>query len=85
VGALGQRLKELRGPLSLVSVERGTGIARIDLSRYEQGRYYPSPDRLKRIAEFYEVPYKDLRMLYYEDFYKDPEELQIIIEWAKQK
>lgn len=81
---LGDRLKELRGELSLVDVEKGTGLSRIGISRYEQGVNIPEPTNLKKLAEFYEVSYKELRKLYLEDFYSDPEERKIVFEWANE-
>lgn len=81
---LGAKLRELRGMLSLMDVERGTGISRIEISRYEQGRYAPSPQNLVKLAAFFEVPYDILRMLYYEDLFEDPKERAIALEWARQ-
>jgi transcriptional regulator with XRE-family HTH domain len=80
---LGEQLKELRQGRSLVSVEKGTGISRIEISRYEQGRYAPSPPNLKKLAVFYEVSYSTLRLLYYEDLLTEPEERAIVLEWAR--
>ncbi|MBY0451253.1 MAG: helix-turn-helix transcriptional regulator [Cyanobacteria bacterium] len=81
---LGDRLKELRGTLSLVDVEKGTGLSRIGVSRYEQGENVPNPPNLKKLADFYEVSYKELRKLCLEDLYSDPEELEIVLEWAEE-
>lgn len=85
MSCLGDRLKELRGALSLVDVEKGTGLSRIGVSRYEQGVNVPEPTNLKKLAEFYEVPYSELRKLYLEDLYSDSEELAIVLEWAEEK
>lgn len=82
---LGAKLRELRGTHSLLDVERGTGISRIEISRYEQGKYSPSPPNLEKLAHFYELSYQELRLLYYEDLFQDPKERDIILYWAKQQ
>lgn len=84
VSRLGDRLKELRGTLSLVDVQKGTGLSRSGVSRYEQGVNVPEPNSLKKLAEYYAVAYKELRKLYFEDIYSDPEERSILLEWAKE-
>jgi transcriptional regulator with XRE-family HTH domain len=81
---LGEKLRELRGKHSLLEVERGTGISRIEVSRYEQGKYSPSPKNLEKLALYYELPYGDLRILYYDDLLKDTREREIVLRWAKQ-
>lgn len=81
---LGAKLRELRGTHSLLDAERGTGISRIEISRYEQGKYAPSPPNLEKLAAFYSLSYPELRTLYYEDLFQDPKERQIILQWAKQ-
>lgn len=80
---LGQYLKDQRGELSLYEVGKATGIARIDLSRYEKGELLPTSEKLKKLSGFYEISYKTLRILYYEDFFSDKEEREIVLEWAK--
>jgi transcriptional regulator with XRE-family HTH domain len=82
---LGAKLRELRGDLSLYEVSKATGIASADLSRYEKEDYHPSPGNLKKLADYYEVPYEDLRLLHYEDVFSDSEELGIVLKWANQK
>jgi len=84
VSRLGDRLKELRGTLSLVDVQKGTGLSRSGVSRYEQGVNVPEPTNLKKLAEYYEVTYKELRKLYFEDIYSDPEERKILLEWVSE-
>lgn len=82
---LGDFLKELRGSLSTVDVEREIGIPRITISRYERGENVPSPEKLKQLAALYEYPYEKLRLLYYDDLLSNPEDLAIIREWANNK
>lgn len=81
---LGVRIRELRGSLSLYEVGKGSGVATADLSRYEQGKYLPSITNLKKLAEYFEVPYEELRFLYYEDFFKDGER-KVITQWVFQQ
>ena len=64
---LGNHLKELRGSLSLLDAERGSGVPRFTISRYESGENIPSPDKLRQLAEFYEVSYSAIRKFFYED------------------
>jgi transcriptional regulator with XRE-family HTH domain len=81
---LAEALRTLRGERALNEVEKQTGVSRGNLSRYEQGQYLPRKDVLKKLAAFYEVPYQDLRTLYYEDmFSEDAEEREIVIHWAR--
>lgn len=82
--SLGEKLRELRGDLSLYEVEKGTGISRKELSRYEQGEYAPSPPKIEKLAELYKVSYDDLRVLYYDDFFSDPRERAIALRWAEE-
>lgn len=82
---LGDYLKELRGSLSTVDVEREIGIRRITLSRYERGENVPSPEKLRELAAFYECSYEKLRALYYEDLLGAPEDENIIKNWAMTK
>lgn len=80
---LAKKLRQLRGNLSLHEVGKGSGVASADLGRYESGHYYPTKSSLKKLAEYYEIPYEDLRLLYYEDIYADDgEERDVIIKWA---
>ncbi len=82
---LGDKLKALRGTLSLYEVERQTGIQRTVLNNYERGKHFPTPKSLEKLAAFYKIPYKELRLLYYHDYYADhPTEAEITLEWAKQ-
>jgi transcriptional regulator with XRE-family HTH domain len=82
MGLLGERLKELRGTRALYDVEKATGITRIEVSRYEKGSYYPSPKNLSKLAEFFGVTYDELRILYYDDFFSDPKERELVLQWA---
>jgi transcriptional regulator with XRE-family HTH domain len=80
---IGDKLKELRGNLSLYDVEKGTGITRIRISEYEKGKYLPTIPTLRKMADFLEVPWKELCFLYLEDLYSDPEHRELVLEWAK--
>jgi transcriptional regulator with XRE-family HTH domain len=81
---LGKRLQELRGEVSLYEVEKQTGVSRINVSRYEKGVFLPTDTVLKKLADFYQVSYADLRILYYDDFFnKDLMEKEIALRWAK--
>lgn len=82
---LAERLKELRGELSIYEVGKGTGINRGHIQRYESGELLPPIPKLKQIAEFYEVPYSELWFLYFEDLHNTPEEQTLILAWAKKK
>ena len=74
---LGDSLKELRGAdLSLYDVQRGTGISRGLIQAYERGEKVPGPENLVKLAEFYEVPYEDIRSRYYLECFASPQELE---------
>lgn len=81
---LGERLRQLRGTQTLGDIERALDIARIVVSRYERGQRVPEAYMLKKLALHYGVSYKELRKLHFEDLYTDPEEREIILEWAQQ-
>jgi transcriptional regulator with XRE-family HTH domain len=82
---LGERLKELRGEKTLYEVERQTGIRRSALNSYEKGDHFPTPKTLEKLAEFYKVPYKELRILHYWDYYMaNPTERDIVLAWAEE-
>jgi transcriptional regulator with XRE-family HTH domain len=81
---LGEYLKELRGDLSLYEVQKGTGLSRNLISLYESAKQVPTIPTLKKLSEFYEVPYRHLRKLSFEDLYSDPEDRSIILEWAEE-
>lgn len=81
---LGERLRQLRGDQTLGDIERALGIARIVISRYEKGQRVPEPHMLKKLANQYDVPYKELRKLHIDELYSDAEEREIVLEWAKQ-
>jgi transcriptional regulator with XRE-family HTH domain len=82
VNELGQKLRSLRGERSLLDVTKGTGIAKIDISRYEKGERVPNPERLKRLAEFYQIAYPDLRTLYFQDVLVSKEERDAVLLWV---
>lgn len=79
---LGERLKELRGVTSLYELAKQVGIDRSVLSRYERGVQAPEPLFLQKLANYFKVPYRELRKLYYEDFFSDSTERDIVVEWA---
>lgn len=81
---LAEKLRELRGNAPLNKVEKQTGVSRANLARYEQGQYLPSQAVLQKLADYYQVAYKDLRKLYYEDHFTDPLERDIVLEWANE-
>jgi transcriptional regulator with XRE-family HTH domain len=66
---LGQQLKALRGSLSLFDVEKGTGIHRYSISRYEAGSHIPSPEQLRQLADYYGTTYTEVRRYFYEDLW----------------
>ncbi len=74
---LGDYLKELRGTLSYGDVQKGTRISSGLIHRYEHGDRVPTPATLRKLAEFYEVSYADLRLKFYEDMFSDAEEREI--------
>jgi transcriptional regulator with XRE-family HTH domain len=82
VNELGQKLRHLRGERSLLDVTKGTGIAKIDISRYEKGERVPNPERLKKLADFYKVTYPELRALYFQDTLLMPEERAAVLLWV---
>ena len=83
--SLSQRLQELRGNLSLYEIEKGTGIHRKDISRYESGKYQPTRPTLKKLAEYFGVSYEELLFLYFDEQYPESEEQEVIYKWASQK
>lgn len=55
-----KQLREIRG-YSLRQVEKATGVSNAYLSQLERGdAAKPSPDKLARLAKFYDVPYEQL-------------------------
>ena len=58
-----KQLREIRG-YSLREVEKATGVSNAYLSQLERGdAAKPSPDKLARLAQFYEVSYEQLMVL----------------------
>lgn len=82
---LGSRLRELRGEESLYKVGKQAGVPRNNLLRYEEGHHLPTEAVLHKLAQYYDVPYAELRVLYYDDWLQrqQPEEKAIVIEWAR--
>jgi len=63
-------------------VQKATGISKIEISRYERGKYFPLPENLKKLAKFYEVPYSTLRKLYFEETITDKDEREALTVWV---
>jgi transcriptional regulator with XRE-family HTH domain len=81
---LGKRLKALRGEQSLYQVGKEARVSRSNLSSYEEGLHLPTDEVLQRLAEYYQVSYEELRILYYADYYgKFPLERSIVLAWAE--
>ena len=57
---IGPLLKRLRAETSLREVQRLTGISNTYLSQIEKGKVRPGSDVLKRLANLYGVPFRDL-------------------------
>lgn len=58
-----KQLREIRG-FSLRELERATGVSNAYLSQLERGdATKPSPDKLARLAKFYDVSYEQLMEL----------------------
>lgn len=58
-----KQLREIRG-YSLRQVEKATGVSNAYLSQLERGdAAKPSPDKLSRLAKFYDVAYEQLMEL----------------------
>lgn len=81
---LGERLKELRGEASLYEVSKETGVPRGDISAYEKGEHLPTARTLAKLSDYYEVSYDELRKLYYDAYFSDPKERQIVLAWARE-
>lgn len=85
VNKLAHRLRELRGDRSLYEVGEASGIQRKQIQRYELGRI-PEDSLLHKLAKFYGVSFKELKLLVFDDLYPDgSEEQALILEWAKIK
>jgi len=82
---LSAKLRELRGDRSLLDIEKGTGITRVQIMRFEKCIRVPNPKNLRQLADFFQTSYSELRQLYYEDLFNDPEERQIVLNWAKRQ
>jgi transcriptional regulator with XRE-family HTH domain len=55
MGAFSNRLKELRGAMTLDELSDNIGINQSTLSRYETSGRHPKADNLERIADFFNV------------------------------
>jgi transcriptional regulator with XRE-family HTH domain len=81
----GDKLKELRGSLTLYDVEKGTGISRAQIMRYESKQALPTPESTEKLANLFEVPYEELRLAYYEDLLVSSQEKKVVLKWAKDR
>jgi transcriptional regulator with XRE-family HTH domain len=80
---LGQKLKELRGNQTLYRAADEMNMNRRQLQRYEEGRL-PEDEPLEKIAVYYNVPFVELKELYFEDLYpQDSKNRDIILQWAQ--
>ncbi|MEB3286368.1 MAG: helix-turn-helix transcriptional regulator [Vampirovibrionales bacterium] len=79
---LADQLRKLRGNRTLYQVQQETGLPRITISRYERDENTPSINNLKKLAQYYQIDYKALRLYYYEDILTDAEERLIVLSWA---
>lgn len=81
---LGTRLRELRGDRTVYQIYKASGIDRTQLARYEDGRL-PEPRVLKQLAEFYGIPYFELRALAFEDMFPTgSEDRELLKQWLYQ-
>ena len=79
---LAEKLIALRGERSLNQIEKISGIPRSMLQRYEQGIRIPENKNLEVLARCYEVTFKELKMLYFEDLYpRNSLDRSILEEW----
>ena len=79
---LGTRLKELRVDLSFYEIGKAIGMTHGNLGKYEQGEVLPSRNTLRKLANYFEVSYQELFLLYLEDTYIDEDERQYVKEWV---
>lgn len=83
---LGQKLTTLRGEKTLYRVEKESGVDRGQLRRYEIGETLPENESLAKLAAFYGVDFKELKMLYFEDCFPDQsQERNLLFEWVQSK
>jgi transcriptional regulator with XRE-family HTH domain len=81
---LGELLKRLRGDSSLFEVEKATKVSRAQIMRYEKG-LLPEAGTLKKLAEYFEIPYVELRKIYYVDYFnQNPDEREAALAWAQE-
>lgn len=71
---LGEKLLELRGEKSLYEVEKAAKVPRGNLYNYENGKHLPTERVLKQLADFYQFPYRELRKLYFDDYFPEGSE-----------
>lgn len=84
VNPLGVRLKMLRAGRPLNQVEKESGINRGQLRRYEEGRI-PEDGLLVKLADYYQVPYQELKGLAFETLYpKGTTQRQVLFTWVQE-
>ena len=70
--------------VTAAAVSRATGIATSTFSEWKNGKYTPKPDKLQKIADYFNVPltyfYPDAQP---EGYYIDPEVAALAEEMAK--
>lgn len=52
---IGQKIRELRGPMSQEALARNLGLSPNTISRWETGTYKPTPGDLDSLARFFKV------------------------------
>lgn len=80
---LGEHLRDLRGSLSLTEVGQSAGVDHGTLGQIEKGQRKATPDILRKLADFYEVPYSELCYLHYEQEFSNPNVRESVLFWAQ--
>lgn len=53
---IGNRIRELRGPISQEALANELHVAANTVSRWETGTYKPTPEDLDKLARYFEIP-----------------------------
>ena len=78
------KLRSLRDNVPLNQIEIATGIGRRLLKWYEDGEKVPGNQNLRKLSEFYRVPFSDLKELLLSDLYPEgSEDREIVLQWAQ--
>lgn len=80
--ALGDKLRQLRGESTLQTVATALDVNTSVISKYERGERVPVPAMLKRLAEFYGVPYDELNDLACDEMFSDDLLRESVLRWA---